>query len=82
MYATGFTAYRTASYDVASGATLVFDGIITNMHRDDTGDLTPPYSAASGIFLCPVTGYYYFHYTVKSDSLATVSGKTQGILRH
>ena len=59
---------------MSSGAVVIFDGVQTNMHRDDGGVISEPYSASTGYFTCPVNGVYYFHYSVKSDSLSIFAG--------
>lgn len=53
----GFYAHHggAASYD--SGATMVFDTVMTNQPTN-----LPPYNPANGIFTCPVTGVYQFSF--------------------
>ena len=55
----GFFAQRTVSDEVAAYGQVAYNDVIT--------EVGGAYDAASGSFVCPVNGYYFFTVTVTSD---------------
>ena len=53
-----FSAYRSSDTEVAGGSTVIFDS--------ERYDVSSSYDTASGVFTCPVDGYYFFSLSVFS----------------